>query len=133
MWLNTLNASARNSKPMLSVMAKCLNSAISKFVRLGFVRKFLGISPNVSPLGAAKAEGLYRRGPNPPPGKAKLVTLDLGSPTTSGYDGEEFGVIPLATPALSPITPLPGLNGVPLCSVTSPDHCHPPRILCDRP
>ena len=29
-------------------------------------------------------------------------------------------LIPLATPALSPMTPFPGLNGVPLCIVTSP-------------
>src|ERR1700730_14445678 len=131
MWLNTLNASARNSKPMLSVMAKCLNSAISKFVRRGFVRKFLGMSPKVSPLGAAKADGLYSSGPKPE--KAKLGTFDLGSPTTSGYDCDEPTLTPLATPALSPKTPLPGLNGVPLCTVTIPDHCHPPRILCDKP
>ena len=35
MWLKTLKASARNSKYLLSVIAKCLSSAMSKFVRHG--------------------------------------------------------------------------------------------------
>ncbi len=57
-WLKMLNASARNSKAMLSLMAKCLNNAISKFTRPGLRSEFLPVSPKVSPVGNANADGL---------------------------------------------------------------------------
>src|SRR5579863_7707494 len=57
-WLKTLKASARNSKATLSRIAKCLNNAISKFVRRGLFRVFLPTSPNVRPCGTAKAFAL---------------------------------------------------------------------------
>ncbi len=58
LWLNTLKASARHSKYLLSVTAMCFSNAISKLVRHGLRRLFLPASPNVSPVGATKAAGL---------------------------------------------------------------------------
>ena len=58
LWLNTLKASARNSKYLLSVTAMCLSSAISKLVRQGLRKLFLPPFPKVSPVGATNAAGL---------------------------------------------------------------------------
>src|SRR5215470_7027624 len=124
-----LKASARNSRPMLSLILKCLNRAISKLVRFGFRRKFLPALPKVSPRGAAKAPGLNRNGPNPGCG-VTLGMLVCGSPITSGNDPTP---ILLPTPALSLNTPFNTLNGVPLDTVVIPDHCHPPNRVCFNP
>src|SRR5882762_10579376 len=79
-WLKTLNASARNSNPAVSVNLKCLNRAMSKFVVRGFRRLFLPEFPNVSPCGAANVAGLYKNGGVP--GSCD-GTPDLGLPTIS--------------------------------------------------
>src|ERR1700684_3111245 len=54
-WVKILKASARNSNAMLSLIAKCLKSAMSKLTRPGLRRKFLPASPKVSPVGRANA------------------------------------------------------------------------------
>src|SRR5215813_4024802 len=128
-WLKTLNASARNSTPMLSLILKCLNRPISKFVWAGLRRKFLPALPKVSPRGAAKASGLYKAGPIPGCG-ASLGMLARGLLTTSG---NEPAPMLLPTPALSEKTPFKTLKGVPVEKVVMPDHCHPPRSVRLRP
>src|SRR5271169_6117331 len=57
-WLKTLKASARNSKAICSLMAKCLNIAMSKLTRPGLRRLSLPELPKVSPVGTEKAPGL---------------------------------------------------------------------------
>src|ERR1700674_90019 len=99
-----LKASARNSKYLLSVIAKCLSRAISKLVRSGLVRMFLPALPKVNPVGATNAEGLKSRGPKGSPDIC--CTADLGLPARSGQEAPELAVL-LATPALSPGTPVP--------------------------
>src|SRR5712691_11287070 len=65
-----LNASARNSKATSSLMAKCLNSAMSIFQWPGLRRKFRPESPSVRPRGATKAFGFAINGPNPEAGSS---------------------------------------------------------------
>src|SRR5580704_5038743 len=125
--LNTLYASARNSKARLSPNATCLNSAMSKLVRRGLVKEFLPTSPNVKPLGAAYAAGLYSRGPNPDPGTWTIP--ERGSPTISGREPDPATAF--ATPALSVLKT--GLNGEPEPTVVIPDHSHPPKNLLASP
>src|SRR5229473_9497 len=125
-WLKTLKASARNSKAKLSLMAKCLNSAMSKFVRRGLRSLFLPELPKVSPVGTAKAAGLYHRGPTL--GAEVREKPAFGSPTISAREPEPT---PAATPALS--VELSTLNGVPLETPTIPEYCHPPRSVWRSP
>src|SRR5271154_772425 len=54
-WLNTLNASARNSNEATSLIRKVLKRPMSQFVRLGLLRTFRCESPNVKPSGATNA------------------------------------------------------------------------------
>ena len=44
---------------MLSLIAKCLKMAMSKFVRLGLLKELRPELPKVRPIGVAKAFGLY--------------------------------------------------------------------------
>src|SRR3974390_1193809 len=118
-WLNTLNASARNSNPMLSLMGKRLYNAISKFVLRGFRRTLRPEFPKVRPIGVANAAGLYHRGPKPRPGvRVKPV---FGSPTRSAREPEPT---PAATPALS--VGFRMLNGVPDEMLIIPEYSQPP-------
>src|SRR5579871_559970 len=57
-WLNTLKASARNSKYLASVIANFLNNPISVFQRLGLFNTLRCAVPNVKPCGSTKAAGL---------------------------------------------------------------------------
>src|SRR5579872_3302794 len=56
-WLKTLKASARNSRAVLSLIAKCLKMPMSKFRRDGFRTLLRPASPKVSPCGRTKAPG----------------------------------------------------------------------------
>src|SRR5712671_4744333 len=107
-------------------MAKCLNKAMSKFVRRGMRRLFLPESPKVSPRGTANAAGLYHRGPVS--GADVRVKPVFGLPTMSAREPEPT---PAATPPLS--VGLSTLNGVPEEMPTMPDHSHPPNKACRRP
>src|SRR5260370_363738 len=62
-WLKRLKVSQRNSNPVFSLMENLLNVPKSKLMRLGKFRVLRPTLPNVSPVGAAKAAGLYASGP----------------------------------------------------------------------
>src|ERR1035441_6075222 len=53
-----LKASARNSSAVLSLMAKCLKTPISKLMRFGLRASERPASPKVRPWGSVKAAGL---------------------------------------------------------------------------
>src|SRR3974390_101496 len=95
--LNTLNASALNSKYMLSLTAKFLYKAMLKFQYPGLRKEFLPALPNVNPCGAANADGLAFSGPNPESGTFGMPVV--GFPNKSGYEPAPETVFP--TPALS--------------------------------
>src|SRR5260370_8327839 len=101
-------------------MAKCLNRAMSKFVRRGLRRLFLPESPKVSPRGTANAAGLYHSGPVS--GADARVKPELGLPTMSAREPEP-------TPAATPPLPvgLSTLNAVPPAMPPLPHNCHPPN------
>ena len=111
---------------------------MSKFQRLGLFSRLRPASPKVSPRGAANAAAFPSAGPKlfglfAPTGAGPWM-----SPTTSGK--EETEEIPPATPALSgteiPRAPYPLLitvNGVPLCTVVTPESAQPESRSRCRP
>src|SRR5450631_869784 len=104
---------------MLSLIAKCLNRAISKLVWRGLRKIFLPEFPKVKAVGTAKAAGLYQRGPVP--GEEARAKPAYGSPTRSAREPEPT---PAATPALS--VGFVTLKGVPVEVPIIPEYCHPP-------
>src|SRR5580693_9370773 len=122
-WLKTLKASARNSKPVFSRISKCLNKPMSKLVRCGLFNTLRPDVPNVRPSGAANAAGLKSSGPTTPCTPGILGTA-FGLPTMFRYDPAP---VPFPTPALK--SPSLKLKGVPVWNVVNPESCQPPSTV----
>src|ERR1700757_2093795 len=117
---------------MFSLIAKCLNIAMSKFVRLGLRSELRPASPKVSPIGVVNALGLYNWyafWPPPVPGIRVFEPGPLGLPTWSAK--AVVWEIPLPTPALS--VGYAALNGEPVEKVKMPEYCHPPSARFFHP
>src|ERR1700678_996595 len=82
-WLNRLNSSPRNCTLPCSHTGNSLNSEKSKLIRLGPVRKFLPVSPNVPPAAFWNAAVLkYAELLRPPGGNAATPVRSAVSPPT---------------------------------------------------